>query len=266
MKRVFHLISVALVLSVGSSCIAAPPKGQVSIDLLKNLPRGITMDDSQRRLETKLAHEFSEQRGTNRYDCMGFGSIEPPGSFYFLFANSNLVRIVIPPPFTWTNTPGFQRLLPVDPDQRITATMQQPDLSPSDIESELLLNSQKKGRSRTGLDNATPAFILTAPIWIALAPKVAAEIKQVEAWKVHYDPLLIPLGASISEVEKIFGKSAATMKGREGEIIRLYGHKNPPNVPAGVTPAVVGIVFSDERVNRILRDHFFPTTWLPLLP
>ena len=46
---------------------------------------------------------------------------------------------------------------------------------------------------KTYSGNVAPAFILTAPIWLALAPKAAAETRQVEAWKAQYNPLLIPL-------------------------------------------------------------------------
>src|SRR4051812_958074 len=99
MNRFFHFISLALALIAACSCISGAPKGQIGTDQLTHLPRGITIEESQKRLETKLVHEFSERRDADRYDCMMLSAVEPPGSFYFIFANSNLVRIVFPPPF-----------------------------------------------------------------------------------------------------------------------------------------------------------------------
>ena len=271
MNRLLHSLSLAFLLSAGSSCINAAPTGQVATDRLVNVPRRITIHDAEQHLDTKLIHEFSERRGTNRYDCMRFSGIEPPASFYFIFLNSQLIRIVNTPPFAYTNVLSFdkktpwQKLLPIDPDERITVTMQQPDLSPSDVASRLSLDLQRKGKKTDSL-NVLPAFIVTAPIWVALAPKAAAETKQVEAWKAQYNPLLISLGASVSEMQKVFGKPGAKVAGKADEIIYLYGHKNPPNVAAGISQSMVAVVLKESTVTRILSDHFFPTTWHSLVP
>jgi len=263
-----HYLPLLILLFAGSGCMAATNKVGVSSERLINLPRGVNVGEVEKHLGIKLRHEFTVRSGTNQFRCMGLLSTEPPASFYLIFSNSNLVRITEPPAVVWTNATfrgkPWQRPVPVDPDERMSLTLLQSALSPSDIASRIEINSQRNRRHDPL--NIAPAFLLTAPLWIALSPKMAAEVKQVEAWRRKYDPLLVELGASTTEVERVFGKPAASLLGKGGDIIWLFGHKNPPNVPAGVVPALVAVVFNNGSVKCILSDQFFSISWQALMP
>src|SRR5688572_16947563 len=111
---------------------------RISVNVLTNLARGISLDELAKQTGVKPTHQFTARLGSNEFTCVNMVFTHPRGSLNFLFANEKLAAIQDKPKVEFEITKmsnGKPRQVPklVDAEQRMNMVVQSPDLSASQI-------------------------------------------------------------------------------------------------------------------------------------
>src|SRR5688572_31515267 len=89
---IIGLLATAFCVSSASGQTSSEPV-RVSVNVLTNLARGISLDEFAKQLGVKPTHQFTARLGSNELTCVSFQFERPRGRLYFLFASGKLTAI-----------------------------------------------------------------------------------------------------------------------------------------------------------------------------
>jgi len=233
------------------------------VGILTNLARGISLEGLISETGISPLHQFMARIGTNDFSCVRMSFERPRGSFYFLFRNGQLTTIQDLPRVDFEtrtyNGKPWRVPKPVDPEVRMIAVIQAQDLSPVEIVERLQQWTRAEAVASKGKEplNILPAFILTAPLFLAKAPSRLSGETEAARLTEKFDPFKIKLGMTADEVRSIVDDPILTVKTNSNCELRVYGSELPASLSVHIPPVWVSVMFCDNEVTSVFSHDFF---------
>jgi hypothetical protein len=258
------LLSCAPLLAGGSETNLS----RLSIQVLANLPREISLAQLSVAIGIKPRHQFTARVGTADVVCVSVTLERPKASLYFVFGNDKLEAIQEPPKFefevrTYEGKP-WQVPKPVESEGRMRKVLQGEHLSPRDIEERVnrWLAAEAAASNRREPLNILPAFVIVAPLLRSQAPASLRSEREAQRLARMYDPFQIKLGMTADEVQAVFGKPA-TRAADSNSTVHVYGAALPRNISIEFPPIWLSVVFCDGKAVRVFSHDFFDKRLAP---
>ena len=167
------------------------------------------------------------------------------------------MKIILPPRFEHELSPWEHGKRAVwksfDPEERLAVVLDAPVLQHDDI-----VASIEHRYKPNEFDNALPAAIVAgvicAPVTLAQSSKHTAEEREIEDLVHQFDPFLVRLRMTSSDVERRFGTPRLTEKRDDGSEFRYYGS---PKLGLKNRLLWVSVALKDGKESQIFSDEFF---------
>jgi hypothetical protein len=173
-------------------------------EILLTFQRGDSPEGVKSRLGRGL-HEFTSINRRETNVCVSYHFQKYGLSYFLLFHNSKLAKILLPPRFSHEMNEAERDYTSTwdsyDPIDRMRTVIESRDLNEENVKASI----RNRYRSK-GMDNALPGWIIAqtiaAPFTISKRLRKADEIAELAA---KYDPFRISLGMTAIDVEQRLG-------------------------------------------------------------
>ena len=222
---------------------------------LLDAPRGISRAELEQLYQRTGRHQATALVEQETVLCVSYTFGEPYVTYYFVFRNDRLTKIIEPPRGELRTVPyrGSRRVVPtpVDADLRLRAVLASPDLSRDALGSSLEQRLPKAGSESFNVLSLLVPFIAVKSPWIA------QQYRHNAALMTTYDGLRIEIGMDTDEVDVRLGSPKRIHALSDDREVCVYGDNSQPDVNPMYQFSWVAVVFDDGRAVRLFSHHFF---------
>lgn len=241
---------------------------QLSVSVLTNLQRGISLTQLTEITGIKPQHQFTVQDGTSAVTCIKLAFVKPRGFLYFIFQDDKLFAIKERPAVEFEtkthNGKPWQVPKPVDAEVRMTKVKQGRDLTPADIKRQLEQWAKNEAVASKGKEplNILPAFIITSPLMLVKSPAIAHANSKADDLSERFDAIKIQLGFSPEKTQEVFGDPVRRISAGTNGVVCVYGSDLPPDASVHNPAVWVSVVYREGKAVRVFSHDFFDKSLL----
>jgi hypothetical protein len=181
--------------------------------------------------------------------------------------------VLASPPAEFEYKPGGYEGRPVqvpksfEAEEKLGKVLKLPDLSREEIAQRLKQAAalESEAAKEKWSANVLPAFIITAPVWIAISPAIARDHSKAAKLVEKFDPLKINLGMNVREVNSMYGEPVRQYEKGNG-ILHVYGVELPVYATSQFDPVWLAVQFEGDKVTRVFSHRFFDKRLLKKTP
>jgi hypothetical protein len=241
------LLAISLVGCVSSN------RTVIHLNQMNRVVYGMTVSQLETSFTTKSVPQFRADIDHQEIRCVSY-TFETPKkiceTFYFVFTNGALAKIVVPPVFEYEKVPYKQNSWRTvrkswNPEERMASVLKAPAISIETMRVMLSRNAPPKSRSY----NMAPALVILAPVLVAASPMLLSQKIKRTTLAEKFDPNRVQPGMTRQEVEERFGPMIHRHANKDATETVYYGL---PKV--GVK--LVAVVFDDEKAIRVFSNGF----------
>ena len=244
----------------GACAQSSTGKTKVNIDLLSRLKPGLTQGEVETFFGGKGCYQFTALIGTNKVCCISFLFGRSYVSYYFVFENGLLTKVVPSPPIDEEIVARGNKQVSVqkhvDSEARLTLVLNLSDLSGQQLVNSIKAKLPKENESVS----VVPAFILTAPLWILASTDIKKDYSRNNELAERFNPYKIDVGMPLDIVESRLGAPARTVQ-RQGETILVFGSDEPLRVNPIYRFSWIAVVVQNSKTVRVFGSDFFDKRW-----
>jgi len=251
------ILILALVLCAGAR------GAEISLDRLSVLTNGLPMSDVEAVLGTNWQHQFTARTGTNVYLCVSYHFQYPFIYYYFLFRDTQLSKICLPPTFDTEvverNGMRVEVRKPLDPELRVSTVINAEGITTQELRSGIHERLQKKIAGENA--GILPAIILTSPLLVPSKlierPEVKREYQRNQELAEHFDPMKMKPGKLLKEARDVYGREVLSKQlSAEKSVFCWGGDERLPKVKPEHRYSPVCALVESNQIQQIYSHDF----------